>query len=354
MPVNDTDYTLSSLFSSYRYTLAYALPLLLLSIVLTFAGAFFTVDRSHTFAPQNDVVRSPSSTNSMLKKLGIRLRNIFLLEGGIGGLASGYVFGGMHLSVTVTVDESSIGAVHLSTFLALIVPSKTNQAPLSAASFLPVWIISALVCTLLAGRWKYAALAAAGIAGYILEFNASTLTSILTLVGAVMCLMPLQKYQHAFLRVATSPVGAFGMTLSIVLFACISLERLWISYGDGWNMSQEKGLSAAYCIFLLMGAACDWFLHNKLGENPDQKWDTYLTECAATLPNEAGHAGTFTPLTSFWSHHFGYKDLDPIAKDIVFTTDAELRFSIPLPHLLQKRSSSFTPSSPTEGFESPK
>ena len=85
--------TLSSLLSSSPYLLAYALPLLFLSLLLTFAGAFLTLDRTRAFAPRYDALQPPEATR--IQHAEVLLKKIFRLEGGIGGIALGFVFGGM-------------------------------------------------------------------------------------------------------------------------------------------------------------------------------------------------------------------------------------------------------------------
>ena len=79
---------LTSLLPSSSYTLAYTLPLLLSSLCLTFAGAFLTLDRSRSFPPKYDSIPGDFIAQKRPRKFH------WLLEGGIGGLASGYVFGG--------------------------------------------------------------------------------------------------------------------------------------------------------------------------------------------------------------------------------------------------------------------
>jgi hypothetical protein len=81
--------TLTSLLPSTPYTLAYALPLLFLSVLLTFAGAFLTLDRTRSFPPRYDTVPGGFDTKNNNKNKSF----YWLLEGGIGGLAIGYVFG---------------------------------------------------------------------------------------------------------------------------------------------------------------------------------------------------------------------------------------------------------------------
>ena len=111
------------------------------------------------------------------------------------------------------------------------------------------------------------------------------LVSIFTALGFVICLLPSAKYQHAFLRLATSSAGAFGVVLSIATLANIPVwrevwSRLWIAEANGWGSSIEKGLSTVYCVLLLFGCSCDWFLHRKLGENPDEVRAPALGLCA--------------------------------------------------------------------------
>lgn len=78
--------------------LAYALPLLLLSIILTLSGTFLSLDRTRTFSPRSGVASSvpgvyddPKENPSFIQRL-LALRWV-RLDGGIGGAAAGYVFG---------------------------------------------------------------------------------------------------------------------------------------------------------------------------------------------------------------------------------------------------------------------
>jgi hypothetical protein len=75
--------TLSTLLPSTPYLLAYSLPLLLSSIMLTVSGAFLTLDRTRSFPPSYDPI--PGVFEST--------KRFWLLEGGIGGLALGFAFG---------------------------------------------------------------------------------------------------------------------------------------------------------------------------------------------------------------------------------------------------------------------
>lgn len=89
---------LPDLLPTTGYLLAYVLPILLLSLPLTFAGAFLTIDRTRIFAPRKDAGYEMESSHVPGGKR--RHRFLFLLEGGLGGLAGGYLFGGKaHLIV---------------------------------------------------------------------------------------------------------------------------------------------------------------------------------------------------------------------------------------------------------------
>jgi hypothetical protein len=76
---------LTTLLPSTSYVLIYSLPLLLVSLLLTFAGAFLTLDRTRSFPPYALV---PGAFQSAEKR-------IWLLEGGVGGLSLGFALGGM-------------------------------------------------------------------------------------------------------------------------------------------------------------------------------------------------------------------------------------------------------------------
>lgn len=84
---------LTDLLPSTPYRLTYALPLLVVSTLLAFAGAFLTLDRTRSFRPRRDPLLVPGSFN--LTKRPRRVR--FCLQGGLGGLATGYSFGGVFI-----------------------------------------------------------------------------------------------------------------------------------------------------------------------------------------------------------------------------------------------------------------
>ncbi|EPQ54720.1 hypothetical protein GLOTRDRAFT_111384 [Gloeophyllum trabeum ATCC 11539] len=312
--------TLTSFLPTSSYTLAYALPLLFISFLLTYAGAFLTLDRTRTFAPSGDTLdlNVPSSYIPTKKR-----RFVWLLEGGLGGLASGYAFG-----------------VHCSTFLSLLIPNTSSSVPLNSKSFLAVWVLSAVVTTILAGRWKYTALLFAGISGgttLALSFSVIVHPSLLTRIVlpsvsipilTILVLLPFPRVRHASLRIACSSTGAFGLVVAIAILNGVEpwadvWQRLWVSDGPGWGVSKERGLSAGYCLFLATGIVVDWFLKRRFGENPDQKWDSYLANYTKYLPNAADRAGQFQPLRSAWSRWFPSpaEDKDPLFPPGAFSSD---------------------------------
>jgi hypothetical protein len=128
------------------------------------------------------------------------------------------------------------------------------------------------------------------------------------------------------------------LILSIALLAHIPAwanvwERLWLIGDESWGSNKEKGLNAAFCIFMFFGIGIDWSLKRWLGECPDevstncplllrphhsqsfeQKWDKYLATYTSNLPNDSSRAGTFNPLPTFWERLFHFDD----KKDIGF------------------------------------
>jgi hypothetical protein len=155
-----TSTELTDLLRSTAYRLTYALPLLILSTLLTFAGAFLTLDRTRSFRPRRDPPHLPGSFN--LTKRSRRVR--FYLQGGLGGLAIGYSFGRMFIcSLCIKCAENI--PVHLSTFLALVVPNETTSAPLGPKAFSAVWVLTSIPFAIFSGLFKYAAFALIGITG---------------------------------------------------------------------------------------------------------------------------------------------------------------------------------------------
>ena len=88
-----TSTELTDLLRSTAYRLTYTLPLLVLSTLLAFAGAFITLDRTRSFRPRRDPPYVPGSFNLTKRSGGVR----FYLQGGLGGLAIGYSFGRMFI-----------------------------------------------------------------------------------------------------------------------------------------------------------------------------------------------------------------------------------------------------------------
>lgn len=101
------------------------------------------------------------------------------------------------------------------------------------------------------------------------------LVAVFAPLGTILCLLPLPRYARPALTVAAASVGAFGMIMAIALFSHNPSwgnvwDRLWVHDGVGWGNSKEKGLSAAFCFLLCAGLLSDWYLHRKIGENPDE------------------------------------------------------------------------------------
>lgn len=85
---NESNATLTYLLSPTPYSLAYILPLLCLSSVLTFSGTFLTLDRSRSFPSKADYAALPGAFEKTKQR-----KFVWYFEGGIGGLACGYTTG---------------------------------------------------------------------------------------------------------------------------------------------------------------------------------------------------------------------------------------------------------------------
>ncbi|KAF5376805.1 hypothetical protein D9757_008905 [Collybiopsis confluens] len=376
--------SLTSLLPEKSYLVAYSVPLLLISLILAFAGAFLTLDRTRKFRPRYDALPGNYVLENDVRSFG-RVKVIFdwfaNLEGGLGGLMLGYAFG-----------------VHLSTFLSLLVQAASpSVSPLSPVSFIPTYLLSGLFTLVLAGRYSILALLFSSISGaftfalgvsIIIHPNLRTrvvlVSVIVTLlsvaVGCCSFIPALRSFKHPLIRFSTSAVGAFGVTMSISLLS--STASSWSSpyshlYLDTspvtapssleWGTPAEKGFSVLFCVLLLLGTTCDWALWKKFGECPDEKWDTYLAEYADNLPNDKNRAGSFQPLTSAWDRLFGRgesvgakanfwrnKAVLPLA-EVKMTSGLDIDIKYPqsspgltrtgYPHKLRRYDSNFSPTS---------
>ncbi|THH04121.1 hypothetical protein EW145_g5756 [Phellinidium pouzarii] len=330
---------------STPFLLAYAVPLLLFSIVITLAGTFLTLDRTRTFRPRANETISTSGT------AGDNISNTmkgwnFCLDGGIGGLVIGYVFG-----------------LHASTFLSLLIMNESVASPLTSTTFLVVWIFSVIPTTVFGARWRAAALFFIGITGGICMSLALciithpslvtriVLSAVITPITILAVLIPalapspsLSLVSHTTARIATSCIGALSMTMAIALLTRSSAsyswanvwDRLWVSDESGWGTARERGFDALFCVLWAGGASVDWGLRKWVGEDPDEKWDAYLAEYTSTLPNPHDRAGKFRPLPSWWERllvtlHISSPNL-VLPHEIFSPSDAEL--SLKPHHLL--------------------
>ncbi|KAG8687772.1 hypothetical protein FRC09_013301 [Ceratobasidium sp. 395] len=336
--------TVSTILRS-PFHLIYALPLLFVSITLLFAGTFLTLDRTQSFASSPDVKKKPP---------------FYRLESGIGGLAIGWALG-----------------VHASTLVALLVLNQTETARLSPPAFLVVWLSSVIGFTLVCGRWKYAALVFGGILsggciGLLLAIalHPSLLVRyILTVICIILIslgiLLPYTLVRHTCLRIGTSATGAVGVINACAILGSSSDAKLasWASAwlhlvlphdSDTaelqWYSGKSKGLTAAAFFLWMIGAACDWWLKRRVGENPDEAWDNVLGSYTSSFPPEASRAGKFTPIKSGWARlteklHLT-SDTASVEKPLLFPTDSQLARSTPAHHPGVKAPPVFRPHAP--------
>ena len=92
------------------------------------------------------------------------------------------------------------------------------------------------------------------------------LTAIFTALGTLFCLLPFPVVSHTPVRIAASSVGAFGVILSIALFAHIPAwadvwERFWVNNDINWGSLKENRVSAACCFLLSTVFVRDYVLY---------------------------------------------------------------------------------------------
>jgi hypothetical protein len=238
----------------------------------------------------------------------------------------------------------------LSTFLALVVPNETTSAPLSPKSFTAVWFLTSIPFAIFSGLFKYVAFALIGITGgtslalaLSITIHPNLLTrriflALLILVFFILTLTPFARTQRKSIRLATSASGTFGLIMSISLLAHVQpwsnvWERLWITDGNGWGSGPERALCAGYWLILIAGCSADWALKKYCGGNPDEEWDTYVTEYATSLPTSRDRAGLFRPPSySFWDRLFPWmhRSKPPVVSEYLFPPDD--KYTCP-PHL---------------------
>lgn len=296
------------------YRLGYGIPLIVLSTALCFAGAFLTLDRTRTFAPVS---------------VGKNQTVIYRLEGGVGGLIIGWAFG-----------------IHLVTLLALLISNCTSAAPIGIIPFLVVWAISGIVTAFAGGRLRIVAAVFAGIMGGAAFSQGLTVlihppllprriflavfVPILTLATAI----PSPHIRIPALRFAVACSGAYGITVGGAVVGGLSAwannwNRLWLGESLQWGGKEEQGLSAMFWVLVALGTTSNWLLRHQFGENPDQKWDSWLAHYAASLPTRAG---TFEPPQTFFQKLFKGSPTDPVA----FPDDQHPPFSSPQNRLRTK------------------
>ena len=89
---------LTDLLPANGYLLPYVLSLFFASLVLTFAGAFLTLDRTRSFVPSGDAFQDRQNTKSRI------IASFF--RGGVGGVLTGLVFGSKQLLVSSRPAEA--------------------------------------------------------------------------------------------------------------------------------------------------------------------------------------------------------------------------------------------------------
>jgi hypothetical protein len=113
---------------------------------------------------------------------------------------------------------------------------------------------------------------------------------ILTIISIVLltagALLPYPHIRHTFLRIGTSATGAVGIISSCAILGSSSTNTKLASWASAWlhfvlphdsdiaelqwGTGKSKGLTAAAFFLWMIGAACDWWLKRRVGEDPDE------------------------------------------------------------------------------------
>lgn len=316
---SDTVSQLTPLLPTAPYLLAYALPLLLLSLVLTFAGTFLTLDRTRSFPSSSGVGSTYAPLpipGGFTKKSTKSLASKWVLEGGVGGLIGGYAFGGaFRLSSSLMIYRSNFILKFRSPFSdgPRIIDPWDDLLVHIVTQCLPCCVASVLNCPHLHRRplsachfpvpWRFRRVGLSSCHRTKSDFNFSTSTltalalciithpalrsriiltaiflPLFTLLVLIAGIIPriTHTLMHPILRICTASTGSFGVIGAISLLLkpqehgwANAWERLWISDGE-WGSSQERGLSAAWAVFFVAGMAIDWALNRWIGECPDE------------------------------------------------------------------------------------
>ncbi|CAE7067274.1 unnamed protein product, partial [Rhizoctonia solani] len=216
--------------------------------------------------------------------------------------------------------------VHTATLIALLILNQIETAHLSAPAFLVIWLFSAIILALVCSRWKHAALAFGGILGgactgliLAISLYPSLLARlVLTLIAVVLltggAFLPIVR--HASLRTATSAIGAVGIIYACAILGSSATNNKFASWTNAWlhlilphdsdptelqwGAGISKGLTSA-CYFLWMiGAACDWYLKQRVGDDTDEARDNVLGSYTAAFPPETFQTSTSARIKSLW------------------------------------------------------
>jgi len=334
--------------------LVYALPLLLVSLPLAFVGTYLTLDKSRAFPTLGDpegptVLELPGSVsqrgrsrlpdnvlsweksvyNLEVPRANPRFRqmlrssrrwrrsNLWRLEGGLGGLLTGYLFG-----------------VCAPTILTLYITEHTSRT-LTTIPFLIIVFLLAAMFSVLGSKFHNVAILLSCVGGSFalttFAIFALNCTPVIRLsLWAVLCILlsiipvaslitasdKLYTSLHWSLRASQSAFGCMGVVYSIAVLARVpgwedALSQLWAeSRPDGGS---TLALSVMGWILFVSGIGCDWTLFRTLGPSRDQHWDNYLAHYLDNLPNRAGKFERFPSLWSRISSIF-HKTHEPLSK----------------------------------------
>ncbi|KAF8315643.1 hypothetical protein DL93DRAFT_2078866 [Clavulina sp. PMI_390] len=285
------------------------MALLIPSIVILLAGTFLTLDRTRTFdsKPSADVEKQGPIYKTFTPERK-KSFNPWQFHGGLGGMLLGFSLG-----------------LHVAALVALYIANRPSGTPLSSAVFMMAWILFGLVFLFLGCRWHVFALiltAILGSASFSLflatafhptlhsRFILFAMSAVVALLGTFLPIFKERQLNCWTTRACVACSGSLGIVVAISLFSGeAGWASVWLRFivsdgGPAWTTSKEKGFAFLFVLIAVVGAASDWWIQRKYGEDSDPKWEDYLSRVPSFTTSPEG---VFKTRHSMWARMFHEK-----------------------------------------------
>lgn len=308
--------------------------MLLISLPLTFAGAYLTLDKTRSFPslgdPEDSVVLDVPGMfyeregqaqgafdweknlfKSRVPKANVRFSKlmksvkpkakVWRLGGGVGGVLTGYLFGGSYLHLQSYEAHLKSHQACAPTILTLLIVESTSRS-MTQIPFLIVTFLSAAITLALCGLFLQATLFISCVGGryahlgcvekrltvcsFAIMIFAAFAIDLSTVAHLVMwavfailfTIVPIISLfgtsgtiytaLHWSLRISQSAFGSMGFVFSIAILARVrgwedGLDALWSM--DKFDSGANLALSITGWMLFVLGIGSDWLLYRLLG-----------------------------------------------------------------------------------------